>query len=269
MISLHHGNSVISTPLGSLSAARKFGMYKDVEPQGIRQAEVSGTEIQELRRKREMLLSMNPEQAQSVIAYHNGVDVIEALALAKRQGRIIVPHIVHDRILTQTKEDESGDVNYAVWTGTVVIYPENGKPFGERVVHCWTEEHKAISHSISLDIPARFRGKTDSALVIEHPDFDLKPEQLRENAYLLIADEGSIHLHERFPAVDGEYAFDERYVIPAGSSVAENRDTSRTLRRQDGPYIGFVLRSSFSVADLTRRVVISDPPSNAVSVALY
>ncbi len=185
----------------TLAADRRFGRFKKEDPHEVRQADVTGQSYAEQARKaRQMLRSMDPEKVKQVIEFHRDLNFFQALALAKQEGRLIVPNDVHDRILTETKDPEErsslGDrdfnrsreicsteqtdrdrrsrdeqylrQNYPVWTGTLVIYEKPNAPFGEKVVF----------EGITFIFPEQFRGKINCALVVEHPDFELVDREL-------------------------------------------------------------------------------------------
>ncbi len=211
MNQLHHARCASAEPPAIIMAQGRFGKYKKEDSHGIRQAEASGDEIQRLRQLREMLRGMTPEQAMQVMEFHKGLNVFEALTLAKREGALIVPNYVHDRILTETV-DTAFLRSYPVWTGTVVIYAAPGKAFRKRFVSSWEDE--GARYSVSFDIPLQFRGKKDCVLVVEHPDFDLV--SLGNNTYeLRIFGESTIHLSGNLPGGHGGFfRCDESYIGP-------------------------------------------------------
>jgi hypothetical protein len=122
-------HSVEAAP--KVSAHSRFGKYKPEEGQIVRTAEISGVELEQLRRKREFLRSITPEQALQVIEFHHEnekLNLFEALALAKRDGKILVPNYVIDQILTETNAKTS-----TLWTGTFVIYTAPERAFREKI----------------------------------------------------------------------------------------------------------------------------------------
>ncbi|MEW6035719.1 MAG: hypothetical protein AB1529_03845 [Candidatus Micrarchaeota archaeon] len=243
-------------------AQGRFGKYKKEDSHGIRQAETSGGEIQRLRQLREMLRSMTPGQAMQVMEFYLGLNVFEALALAKKEGALIVPNYVHDRILTES-EDKAFVRNCAVWTGTAVIHEAKGKAFGETAVFRWNYAD-AAQHAISFVVPAAFRGKKDCALVVEHPDFDFI--SLGSRSYgLRVSDEGRIHLLKNFPREYGWYHYDEKSRIPAGDQV---RAGGRYLRRNNGSYLGLVARGDWGGDGNGRDVLLGAEPSVGIRVAV-
>jgi hypothetical protein len=241
-----------------MDASNKFGNYKPEEKQIVRPAEVIGDELEQLRRKREMLRSMTPEQAFSVIEFHERLDFFEALALAKREGKIIVPNDVHDRIQSEMEA-------YSAWTGTFVIYEAPDKPFGEKVVYGW-EDGKGVGYSIRLAVPENFRGKRNCSLVVEHPDFDLV--SLGNNLFELKAD--GLNLLENFPKEPAKwYKFDEGFRIPVGSQKRKNKSLRR-LWRLDDSYLGPVARDFDDLYyDLRRDAYLYYRPSGGYGVALF
>jgi hypothetical protein len=264
-LALKHGRR-IATPIhpGSLSAIDRFGKYKKEDPAVLRQAEVGGSALGELRRRREMLRGMSPEEAISHIEFHKGLTVFQALALAKEEGKLIVPNSVYDRILTETAVEGFLERNHPYWTGTMVIYSSRGTPFGEKIVYHGKDFNRHFS--VSFDVPPRFRDKVDCALVIEHPDFDLVPSG--ENAHVLIADEDQLYLLERFPGRSGNYGYDERYRLPSGGNSVKDY---RSLGRMWDNFINLVARGSevthFNNNDLL--IALELMPSNFFRVALF
>ena len=226
--------------LDRLAAGKRFGRYKSEPHQEVRRPIAKAkTLIEELRQRREMLRSMDPETAKEVIEFHKGLNFFQALALAKQEGRLIVPNDVHEGILTKTEDEQYLKQNYPVWTGTLVIYEAPDKPFGEKVVFSffrWTANK--INHSVSFEVPKQFRGKANCALVIEHPDFDLV--DLGNNRYEIKAAEG-IHIMKQFPKRSDWYLLHAETMIPQGKQV-DNSEKARYFYRDDNSYLGFLVR---------------------------
>lgn len=238
--SLHHGEGPIAP--NTFQAADRFGKYKKEELIVLRKADVHGDTQEALRRKRELLLGMSPEMAKEIIEFHDNVNCFEALALAKRECRIIVPNFVHDRILTETDENKKlVGASARPMTGTMVIFPEAGMPFGKKIVYEW-EDYRSNQYSISFVVPARFRGKSDCRLIVEHPDFDLVATG--KNTYDLIADRTAIHLLDGNLYSPGNYRYDERYRLPIGCRTHKKDSESQrySLNIKHGKYIGLVVR---------------------------
>ncbi|NYZ74496.1 hypothetical protein H0O00_05105 [Candidatus Micrarchaeota archaeon] len=214
-----------------VAMANRFARYKPETERTVRKVEVSGDELSYLRQRCEMLRSMTPEQALQVIEFHKDLNAFQALDLAKREKKLIVPNDVHDRILTET------DKKYTVWTGTLVIYEAPDKSFGEKVVFD-SEFNKP--YTVSFEVPEKFRGKRNCALVVEHPDFEFVYSG--NNRFELKTAEGHVSLLEYFPKASKEwYEYDERFRIPVGEPKRINRSLRR-LYRNYAEYIGSLLR---------------------------
>jgi len=226
-----------STSPAVLMARRRFGNFKTEPRVPIRRADVPGNKLQSLRDLREMILNMKPEDVMNMITFYNGLNVFEALALAKREGALIVPNSTHDRILTETSNPNFLN-NSNIWTGTLVIYEAPGRAFGETLVYAW--EH-TVQYSISFNVPDEFRGQRNCALIVQYPDFDLVPAE--GNSYkLIVANESMVHLIENFPSKNRAwYLYDGQFGIPIGHPVKQLLD-SRWLWRASDCYIGLVVR---------------------------
>jgi len=236
MVRLTHQPSVISNQ--PLRASDTFRRYGPMDKHEVRKQEVVGNRQEAVRRTREMLRSMTPEQVKQVIEFHRDLTVFEALALAKREGKIIVPNDIHDRVLTETRDKKYLEQNYPVWTGTLVIYEKPDKKFGKGVTFSW--KHDEVKYSVSFTVPKQFQGKRSCALVIEHPDFDLV--DLGNNRYeIKLVDESNIHLIESFPNKGGWYMPHAETGILQGEPVKESNKAIYLWRIFDS-YIGLLLR---------------------------
>ncbi len=248
---MRSGQYAVST---SLCADKRFGRYKSEVAQPVRQADVTGTELERLRARREMLRSMTPEKALQVIGFHKGLNFFEALELAKREGKLIVPNDVHDRILNETKDEGYFKENYPVWTGTLVIYEKPDKPFGKKVNFGWRDDN-SLKYSISFQVPEQFRGKTNCALIVEHPDFERV--DLGNNKFEIRATD-EFHLIEHFPKKSGLYMPDAETKIPHGRKVKESSDAGYLLRSHKA-YLGSLVRDHiYWNDDYGRRYVHTD-----------
>jgi len=242
-----------------VAMAKGFGRYGPMEEKTVRTAEVTGDELSYLRQRREMLRSMTPEQALQVIEFHDGLNVFEAVALAKKQGKIIVPNDVHDRILTEIDKD------YTAWTGTSVIYEKPDTSFKDKVVYSW--KHDDVQHSVTFNVPKQFRRKKNCALVVEYPDFEFA--SLGDNRFELKVAEGYVSLLEHFPkASDKWYEYDERFRIPIGNPGDKGK-SRRCLWRRDGGYVGLVARGGGGWDGVRRYAGLDGGPSGALGVAVF
>ena len=238
-----------------------FRGYGPMDKHEVRQADTQGTEIERLRARRQLLRSMDPEQALQVIEFHKDLNLFQALELAKREGKLIVPNDVHDRILAETKDEEYLKQNYPLWTGTLIIYEKPDVPFGDQV----------IFQGLTFTVPEQFRGRANCALVVEHPDFDLV--DLGKNTYKIkLVDGANIYLIENFPKNSNIwYNYDKRFRIPIGEeSKHAEEDYTRNLWREDIHCISFI-RRAFGTFNYGRRrgIVACDRLFDVFEVALF
>ena len=242
-----------SLPPGIVMARSRFGKYEPEERVSTRRADVSGDELQRLRDLRKMIRDMEPEDVMNMITFYPKLTVFEALALANREGALIVPNVIHDRILTETNNPVFLN-NPPVWTGTLLIYEAPGRAFGETLVYAW--KHDGVQYSISFDIPVKFRNKSDCALVVQYPDFDLVPAE--GNSYeLIVANKSMVHLIENFPSQSlNWYQYDGQFRIPIGHPINPSPDSRWLWREPDHCHIGLLVRNGGGVDG--RRFVNAD-----------
>ncbi len=237
-----------------MAAASRFGRYGPMDKYEARGLKIDGTEPERLRARREMLRSMDPETAKTVIEFHRDLNFFQALALAQREGSIIVPNFVHDRILTETTDEQYLKQNYPVLTGTLIIYEAPGKPFAGKVVFNW-EAHNGTIHSISFIVPEQFRRLRNCALVVEHPDFDIL-DSGNNKFELRLVHGASVHLIEQFPKKDGWHMPHAENGIPHGRLVKESSDSRHLWRITNGSHLGSLGRVRFIwLIDYGRRYV--------------
>ncbi len=245
------------------NANNPFRRYAREPVHEVRQPDVTGQSFAErVAKARQMLRSMDPEKVKQVIEFRRDLNFLQALALAKQEGSIIVPNDVHDRILTETTDEQYLRQNYPVWTGTLVIYEAPDKKFGEQVVSSWKKHN--VDYSISFEVPEQFRGKTNCALVVEHPDFELI--DFGNNKYELRAADSNIHLVQDFAKKSGLYSTD--HGIPVGLDVGFSKDASYLGRTADS-YIGLIRRGVYvDLYGMGVYVLLNDDPSDRFRVAL-
>ncbi len=252
----------------TMRANDPFGRYGPMGSHEVRQADVTGQSFAErVKRTREMLRSLEPEKARDIIEFRGDLNLFQALALAKREGKLIVPNDVHDRILTETKDMKLLKQLYGAWvrTGTLVIYEKPDKPFGKKVNSGW-EDNNNLKYSISFQVPKQFRGKVNCALVIEHPDFELI--SLGNNKYeIKTIDDSNIYLVQNFAKINCCWHLTE-HGIPVGEEVDRSTNDSRYLLRGDIAYLGPVARVCGYIGVVSwRDVDLNDGPSNRYGVA--
>ena len=208
-----------------------------------------------------------------------GITAFEALEQARRERLIIVPNFVHDHVLIERggilpKLNPTPELvpAYPSWTGTLVIYEQADKPFGNQVAFSWVEDGE--THSINVKIPAIFVGKENCALVIEHPNFKVVKT---DSSYQIVPTrEDKFWFMELFPKEDGCYATWEMFRIPYGDKLglkqAYHGEIRRELKRRNGAYVGLISRQYTNVNPLKdfevfqSHLYMGNPPSNKLGV---
>ncbi len=286
--------------LPPMAAASRFGRYGPMQPQAVRQPDVTGQSYQEQARKaREMLRSLAPEKELELIEFRQGLNLFEALLVAQRENLLIVPNNIHDRILNETINIELLKQPYKcrVWTGTLIIYGAPDKKLGKEVVFSY--DNNGVQYSVSFQIPKQFQEKTNCALVIEHPDFEIRriskdldvledtsrvrvrrtrdrghgPRDfelisLGNNNYE-IKPLGEIRLLENFPTkADCWYNPDPETKIPQGEPVKESKD-ARYLWRSHKAYLGALGRGNGWYVDDGKRYIGADGDWSFDSVVAF
>ncbi len=234
------------------AASSRFGNFKPPTEgiQQVRTPTISGDNLQRLRDLRTMLRSMTPEQAYNAIEWHQNLTFFEAVALAKREGKLIVPNDVIDRILPEIA------VTFGVRTGTLFVYEKPGQPFGKTVVFS----------NINFLVPEQFQGIRKGALVVDYPDFELV--SLRKGQYQIsVPDIANIRAMKRFPHWAGKCGVDYDSRTPEDRSPDGNYYESNRLHRSDAAYIGLLARSCFG-DDEGYGFFLDNSPSNRLGVAL-
>ena len=250
---------VLSVPAAT-RANDPFGRYSPMDKHEVRALKVEGTELDKLRQRREMLRSMDPERVKQVIEFHRDLTVFEALASAKREGRLIVPRDVHDRILTETKDKEYFRENYPTWAGTFIICEAPSEKFRDTVIFSFVS-HAKLNYSMSFKVPKKFQGKRNCAIIGDYSDFELIDRELvassrdlskgqtdlGSNRYeLKVVDERSVHRVKSFPEQTGWYLTNNG--IPFGTEVDSSIKGSTHLWRSVGTYIGLLASGFYNQA---------------------
>ncbi len=186
--------------------------------------------------------------------YTEGVSFYDALKLA--EGKRLISNAQADRIL-QDKDirDKFSDL-FPCWTGTVVIYEEAGKPFGEYVKNDY----------FVFDVPKQFQGLKDVCLVAEHPHYKIE-EGKYGLRFLRVADEANIRQQE-FPKEYGWYLPDEVTGIPRSDKKDSSDSKARKLWRSVGAWIGPLVRYYYNFYG--RRLVYAvGGPDDRLGVGLW
>ncbi len=239
--------------LPSVQAASRFKSFRPSTegPQPLRELQVVEDNLQRLRAKREMLKSMTPEQAFNAIEWHTTpMTMLEAISLAEETGKLIVPNSILDGILNKTKFRVP-----TVRTGTMIVYEAPGKPFGSSVIHI----------GLGFSVPEQFRRKTDCALVVEYPDFELV-RLGRGNLQFVVPDERRLHLIEQISTQRSWHIPDCEFGIPCGTVTSESQ-AARNFWRLTSSYLGLLARDD-NYDDGRQDVDASSRLSSRLGVAL-
>ncbi|MBS3068579.1 hypothetical protein J4450_07775 [Candidatus Micrarchaeota archaeon] len=272
-IALSHGLWALSTEPTKLAASDTFRRFKPEPTHEVRRQEVVGSRQEAIKRTREMLRSMTAEQLLQVIEFHKDLNLFEALALAKRENKLIVPNVIHDKILTETKDKKLLRKLYGgwKWTGTLVICEAPDRPFRKKVTFSWKDENSNIKYSVSFRVPKQLQGKANCALAIDHPDFEIleiskksstwsrifdRSKSQIENQYeLKLVEGGNVYLIELFPNKDGCYVPHPQTGIPQGEPV-DDSDKARRLWRRDSAYISLLRRGDYGIINFDGSTLI-------------
>ncbi len=170
-----------------------------------------------------------------------GLTAWDAIIKAKQEGKIIIPNQVHDRMLVETNFYETPGIKegYWSWTGTLVIYTKPNTSFNDKLVYN-TADNVNVHYSFIVDIPQQYIGKINSALIINHSDFDIL--SLGNNQYKLQLNE-NIFLLENFPKqTENWYNYDKQFRIPIGEPIKNQDNFMRYLWKVNSNYIGLLVR---------------------------
>ncbi len=239
----HQAHAPSRLTLHPASAVGKFVGFKP-DPDGahyVRQPQITSDALQSLRDTRAMLSNMAPEQVLKTVEWYKNMTFLDAVGLAKQEGKLIISNRIHDNLLMPGLVE----ISCPVWTGTMVIYTEPKHAFGNTVVFVWGSGSK--SYSISFNVPPEFQNKRGYALVVEHPDFELVPIGDR-NYQLVVPELHRLHLIEKFPSVPGWYMPDVETGVPHGRRASsdppfrQHNQPARELSRLSSVYIGPIER---------------------------
>ena len=166
---------------------------------------------------------------QIVREYKNGVTFTEALKLVGDHRMLNCK--AADELLQDEEAYKKCNALFTCWTGTMLVYEAPGVPFG-----------KYVKDSVTgwiFDVPEEFQGKTDIALLLEHPDF-----KIEEGAYGMTFVRPA-PLYEissmPFPTKDGWY-LPNGFGIPTGDEVSRSNKDARYLSRRSEATVRPVVR---------------------------
>ena len=153
-------------------------------------------------------------------------------------NRVILPNIFYDLVSEDNllSRPEVPAIARNILTGTVLIYRESGKPFGEHF----------IDGFISFQpVPQEFKDRRGCALAVEHPNFTVS--QIHSTHDLHVPDKKMLKLLENFPKEDGWYPIDPKFGIPLDTSDTSPKKFLRKLPKSNAAYL--IARKSGSIID--------------------
>ena len=145
--------------------------------------------------------------------YSTGVDFFDALSLSN--GRAMLSNSQVDEILKDEKARLQYKDAFPMWTGTIIVYEKAGVPFGTTIKG---------RDGVTFDIPKKYQGKKDCAIVIESPNYSLTKTRLTATKTSLI---------ENFPKKNGWYLPDSAHGIPQGKEAKDSDKNARYLWRNN------------------------------------
>ncbi|UZE94313.1 MAG: hypothetical protein IB618_01945 [Candidatus Pacearchaeota archaeon] len=179
--------------------------------------------------------------------HKGGVPAIAAIEFAKEKGKILVPNILADYIITEPSQWISVAKDCCIcnaspfWTGTMTAYREPDKRLGSAIEY---EDTKSKIKWI-FPIPAEFRKMKNTILAVEYPHYKLKVwrDQYEDNRITVLTERNKIIPVENFPKKEGWYNFDKNTGIPisVGGTLFKGR---RYLDRR-GKRVGPLARYGF------------------------
>ena len=155
-----------------------------------------------------------------------GVPMEEALRSADAEGLTLVSCRRLDEALIPGKDDRKWigmHEAFPSWTGTMVAYEEPGKKLGSEIVHA----HPVTGIRFVFPVPEERRGKSDIALVAEHPDFVLVADGKDR-----IVQAEEVGVVEPFAESAGVYEADPKYGLPTRNG-GDHSDFTRNFFRID------------------------------------
>jgi len=164
-----------------------------------------------------------------------GMTFQDAIAAAQKQSVRILSNKEIDARLQGDDWKQEKEM-YPCWTGTFIAYPAKGQPFGKTV------EYKGMT----FNVPRKFQGKKDRAIICNHPDFILKGN---------IITPGKSARCIPFPQKDGWYVPDVASEVPSGGGSSVG--TARYLWRWSTPYCGLLARRYYGLGGRNRRGVVA------------
>jgi hypothetical protein len=177
--------------------------------------------------------------------------MIETIMDADTGGLQILPNRDVDALISRKKRGATG----LVWTGTLLIFGEGGKPLRDKV-EC---SHGMYDpDSVTFNVPVEYQGMEGGCLVAEHPHFRLT--RTHGNGYVLDVPKNRLQRVGKFPAREGHFEFEHFFGLPVGQGAPEGKNT-RFLQFRPWPFVGLAARSY----NKTQEIYTSDPPVNKMA----
>jgi len=174
--------------------------------------------------------------------------MIQAAIVAAGQRKLrILSNLELDKRLVGSDQWKSDREMYPCWSGTLIAYEKPDVAFGKIV---------AFSDLV-VNVPKQFRGRVNSVLVCNHPDYNLKGG---------VVTLGKSVRCLSFPVNDGWYLTDKDFGIPTGIKISLlNKDARYLWRRNNSNYVGLVARG-YGVISYRRDVICYDYGSGRFGV---
>ncbi len=172
--------------------------------------------------------------------------------LKRHDDRTIAANLTIENVLVSGSWKNYKDL-FPCYTGTTVIYENRDTPFGNIVT----------SNKIMFRVPNEYIGLVNAAIVLQHPDFELKRHPVAKNATEFTLDGQVREIVYGFPRSTGWSARVSATGIPMGNRVHGPKGNARHLWRKEGPYIGPVVRNT----GYWKSIHIDKRPTNQLSMA--
>ena len=152
----------------------------------------------------------------------SGVPMEEALLRADDAGWVMASNRRLGSALVGSEEFRGLMAAFACWSGTMVGYDEPGKKLGNFIEYMNTE----MGIRYMFPVPPEHRGKSDIALVAEHPDLQLVKDG--KDMVVMARFVGVVD----FPSSDGWYRSEARFDLPTAEKINPASGAARYLMRE-------------------------------------
>jgi hypothetical protein len=148
------------------------------------------------------------------------------------------------------------------WLGTGLIYEAPEKEFKSNVEYVFGQG----KWRFIAEIPKRFQGKKDTALVIEQPFWEI---DWNSNVYSFKSNPKHMTAVEAFPVESMWALTDPNTGIPSGAKMTRENMNARYLLRNEGlPWVGSLVRGTSDLygINMRRTIIASHEPNETCSV---